>query len=134
MLQVCLRCIYRFLKKWIFRLKPNFFFFCSQPLSSCNLVLLVHPLVMRSRKSVQDSRIGAMPSLQVTQVKRTCNCFKSCCWTVSKQTTETGQGPPGTQAPCGEAPGDTAKAHKTTFFFCERLPASMARSLHCIEP
>ena len=98
------------------------FIFCSQPLSSCNLVLLVHPLVMRSRKSVQDSRIGAMPSLQVTQVKRTCNCFKSCCWTVSKQTTETGQGPPGTQAPCGEVPGDTAKAHKTTFFFTHQAP------------
>ena len=45
-------------------------FFCSQAVGSCNLVLLVHQSKMGKTKSIQNSRIGAMPILQVTLVRR----------------------------------------------------------------
>ena len=37
------------------------FFFARRPIGSCNLVLFVHHRLMRSEKSVQNSRIGAKP-------------------------------------------------------------------------
>ena len=36
-------------------------FFARRPIGSCNLVLFVHHRLMRSEKSVQNSRIGAKP-------------------------------------------------------------------------
>ena len=39
------------------------FFFARRPIGSCNLVLFIHHWLMRGRKSVHNSRIGAKPFL-----------------------------------------------------------------------
>ena len=46
------------------------FFFCSQAVGSCNLVLLVHLLGWDRENLYKYFRIGAMPIVQVTQMRR----------------------------------------------------------------
>ena len=41
----------------------NLLFFARRPIGSCNLVLFIHHWLMRGRKSVHNSRIGAKPFL-----------------------------------------------------------------------
>ena len=72
-LQGCLpfRILQMLLPGWIFQNALRWvLFFCSQAVGSCNLVLFIHHSKMRRWKSVQNSRIGAMPIVQMKQVKR----------------------------------------------------------------
>ena len=57
-------------------------FFCSQV---HDLVLSVHPSEMGRRKSIQCSRIGVMPILQVKQVKSSDIVELSLYWIVRNQ-------------------------------------------------
>ena len=50
-----------FVKEEQFRIPDLGLFFARRPIGSCNLVLFVHHRLMRSEKSVHDSRIGAEP-------------------------------------------------------------------------
>ena len=87
---------------------------------------------MKGEKSVHDSRIGAEPFVHCETWDILVKIMTNKIWIMDEkqQQTKQGRGPPGTQAPPGQVPGDTAKEKTSHFFFCERLSASMARSLH----
>ena len=65
------------------------FFFCSQAVGSCNLVLYVHHRLIEKWKSVHDSWIGAMPIVQVKHVR----LAKSGSWIQNTKTAKARAGP-----------------------------------------
>ena len=92
----------------------NLAFFCSQAVGSCNLVLLVHLLRWGNRKSVQYSRIGATPIVQVTLVRRDWQYAKtskmSLSWIADTRQRKTRVGPARNPGTPRQVPGDTAKS------------------------
>ena len=109
-------------------------FFCSQAVGSCNLVLLVHRSEMGKRKSIQYSRIGATPILQVKQVKRPGMIELSMYWIVRNTTTNNRAGParnPGTPWPGARRHGKENKDHHKARSIGQKDKRHL---LYCIAP
>ena len=100
--------------RWNFNLMTfmNNFFFARRPIGSCNLVLFVHHRLMRGENLYMILELGRSP---LCTVKRETSWWKLWqkrfgSWTkINRQNKKQGRGPPGTQAPPGQVPGDTAK-------------------------